>query len=570
MGLNRVNSGCFGCVWGDDYKLLPYETDSSAKEVYENKTMPQWTKRLTNAFGLYSQEYSFVKVNSMVSRPLDVADMSKKNIPAHLLHTSLMMLEDWQPGQFLQIDDIPYINWKQGDWFEFNSKVKYGYSNIGDSEWYILHTTGRSVYTGTLDGILHYNIVDIPGDGRVSHPFIQHCVIPAIDDESLMGQMVYFGNSRIQDLEKITHTPLGQQHLNRHGLKIHLFEPLCSYTTDQTTTTIYETKHTQGFYSEFTHEVDPQKLRAEELDSILEYVERNDLHKVSVVTGEYNVAKYYPYYTDRLHLVTNDLFLKTQKRIEGVNPNPNYEFERKFISLNWRYTNHRHMISTFLAQNSGYYSWYFKCEPEHLGSHQQFDLTSWENKHPEYYSKLMNNARFINETGPLTVDKSDAEANWIKPNTPMLIWPQVQGIGLGVTPALYNSKTNDLEKYYRDVFVDVVTESRYAQPTGNFSEKTFQPIQYRKPFILVAPPYTLEYVKSYGFKTFSDYWDESYDQEPDHEKRLVKIFDVIEFINNKSIQELREIYRDMVLILEHNVKVFDELFANPTYRLEDR
>jgi hypothetical protein len=70
--------------------------------------------------------------------------------------------------------------------------------------------------------------------------------------------------------------------------------------------------------------------------------------------------------------------------------------------------------------------------------------------------------------------------------------------------------------------------------------------------ILVAPPRTLEYLKTFGFKTFDRWWDESYDQEEDHEKRLMKIFDVIDFINSKSLEELKTIYEEMRGILEHN------------------
>lgn len=591
--MGPMQTAIFGCVWNEDYKLLPYTpkiiNNTSldvlrtmgygnpkyfSANVYEKQIMPLWTKWIINAFGMYNQTYSFWRIDSMDSVPVHTVQcdeyMREKNASSEFVNVTFMMLEDWAPGQYFEIDNVPYTKWVKGTWFRCSSIAKFGYSNIGTTPWYVLCVHGMSIYTGTLDGLQYYNLIDIPADGRVAHPFIQHCVIPAIDDHTPTGQMVYFGNSRIKELEKINHTPQGREYLNKHGLKIHLFEPICSYSSTQTENTIYGTKHTQGFYSEFTGDIDPAVLRAEELDSILEYADKNKLTRVTVATGEYNIAKFYPYYGNRLHLVTNDLFLKTQKKIKDVNPNPEFNFNKKFLSLNWRYTNHRHMISTYMAQFSGYYSWYFKCMPEHLGSHQQFDFESWKHRHPKHYQRLLDNAQYINNVGPLAVDKTDATANWISPGTPVPIWPQVVGINCGTTPALFNGTENTLEPYYRDIFVDVVTESRFAQPTGNFSEKTFQPMQYRKPFVLVAPPYTLEYVKSYGFKTFSDYWDESYDNEEDHENRLVKIFDVVDFINNKSIEELREMYRDMQLILEHNVQVFEQVFATPTYRLEDR
>jgi hypothetical protein len=81
---------------------------------------------------------------------------------------------------------------------------------------------------------------------------------------------------------------------------------------------------------------------------------------------------------------------------------------------------------------------------------------------------------------------------------------------------------------------------------------------YKKPFVLGAPPYTLKLLKEHGFKTFSDFWDESYDSITVHEERLLKIFEVIDFINSKSIEELQEMYIQMKPILEHNYNLIKE------------
>ena len=70
-----------------------------------------------------------------------------------------------------------------------------------------------------------------------------------------------------------------------------------------------------------------------------------------------------------------------------------------------------------------------------------------------------------------------------------------------------------------------------------------------KPFILVAPYGTLQYLKEFGFRTWDQWWDESYDLEPDPAKRLLKIFDIIDYIDSKSIEELRELYQQMRPIL---------------------
>jgi predicted transcriptional regulator len=65
----------------------------------------------------------------------------------------------------------------------------------------------------------------------------------------------------------------------------------------------------------------------------------------------------------------------------------------------------------------------------------------------------------------------------------------------------------------------------------------------------------LEYLRTFGFKTFDKWWDESYDIETNHHKRIIKIFEVIDYINSKSIEELKKIYSEMAEILNHNQEI---------------
>ena len=69
-------------------------------------------------------------------------------------------------------------------------------------------------------------------------------------------------------------------------------------------------------------------------------------------------------------------------------------------------------------------------------------------------------------------------------------------------------------------------------------------------------PNTLEYLRSIGFKTFSDWWDESYDNELDVKKRMDKIFNIVESLCSKSLDELTQMRMDMKEILIHNYKLF--------------
>jgi len=72
------------------------------------------------------------------------------------------------------------------------------------------------------------------------------------------------------------------------------------------------------------------------------------------------------------------------------------------------------------------------------------------------------------------------------------------------------------------------------------------------PQIIYSGAGTLEYYKEKGFKTFSNYWNEDYDNEENGERKLQMIIDLINELNNKHIDEIHEMYWDMMPILKHN------------------
>jgi hypothetical protein len=273
------------------------------------------------------------------------------------------------------------------------------------------------------------------------------------------------------------------------------------------------------------------------------------------------VEHYYTHYTDRLTLVCDDLFLKTQKKIVNLNEQSTGRFIRNFICLNWRFTKHRQLVSTFLAGENGHLSWYYKADFDTLKKDLFFDLDSWKNKYPSHYEKLKNGCNIIDKHGPFVVDKKEAGCLVVHDPFHVDMFPDVAGMSKGETPALYNRIANNLSNYYFDIFVDIINETRFAQPTANYSEKTYQAIQYMKPFILVAPPKTLAYLRSNGFKTFSDFWDESYDDELDHGERLAKIFTLIDEIFSIPNEKQRELYEQMNHILVHNLNRYKELVS---------
>lgn len=116
---------------------------------------------------------------------------------------------------------------------------------------------------------------------------------------------------------------------------------------------------------------------------------------------------------------------------------------------------------------------------------------------------------------------------------------------------------------YEKSYFSIVTETNfYDSGVVFFSEKIWKPILNYHPFILVGSPRSLETLQTFGYETFSDFWDEGYDQILDSKQRLEHIMININLLCGKSISEMHQMYIDMQPILEHNRKNFLERESN--------
>lgn len=108
----------------------------------------------------------------------------------------------------------------------------------------------------------------------------------------------------------------------------------------------------------------------------------------------------------------------------------------------------------------------------------------------------------------------------------------------------------------------VVTETVYFFPKLHLTEKVFKPIIAQRPFILVASVGNLAYLKSYGFKTFDSWIDESYDLETDNYIRIEKITQEIERLCAMSPEQLKQMHQEMREVLKFNYDHFYGKFKN--------
>lgn len=105
---------------------------------------------------------------------------------------------------------------------------------------------------------------------------------------------------------------------------------------------------------------------------------------------------------------------------------------------------------------------------------------------------------------------------------------------------------------YENSYITIVTETIFKEKYNYISEKTWKPIAHQHPFIMVGKPGILKYLREIGFKTFSPFIDESYDDEIDTEKRFKMIIDEIKRLDSLSKKELDNMIESLNESLEYN------------------
>ena len=74
--------------------------------------------------------------------------------------------------------------------------------------------------------------------------------------------------------------------------------------------------------------------------------------------------------------------------------------------------------------------------------------------------------------------------------------------------------------------------------------------------------------EEYGFKTFDPFINEDYDREENDLKRMQMIFDELDKFKNKSDEELKDWWKEILPILEHNQKTFINMGNKKTKKIK--
>jgi len=116
---------------------------------------------------------------------------------------------------------------------------------------------------------------------------------------------------------------------------------------------------------------------------------------------------------------------------------------------------------------------------------------------------------------------------------------------------------------YQHSNIEIVLETLFDEKKLHLTEKSLRPIAVGKPFVLASNPGSLEYLRSYGFKTFSPWIDESYDLIEDPVNRLIAIVNIIKQINAMPQHQQHELFLNCQKIANYNREHF---FSNNFYQ----
>jgi hypothetical protein len=122
-------------------------------------------------------------------------------------------------------------------------------------------------------------------------------------------------------------------------------------------------------------------------------------------------------------------------------------------------------------------------------------------------------------------------------------------------PELPGSASADIPRDI-DAFWHVVTETVFYYDKLHLTEKIFKPIVSKQPFMLLAAPGNLAYLRSYGFKTFDGIIDESYDLIQDPDLRTEAVVDQLAWYCNLSEAEKTDVMQAIEPIVLHNFHHF--------------
>lgn len=220
------------------------------------------------------------------------------------------------------------------------------------------------------------------------------------------------------------------------------------------------------------------------------------------------------------------------------------QYDKKYLSLNRRWRQHRPILVGLLEVHD-------LLDKGHVSFCKNVDGQNWDNIYgyiqgsvqycdTDIYNLFQNNRDRIENIPDMFLDTQELYVNQVQVD-------------------------NNLDYFYENTYFSIVSETNYFKELGEglfLSEKVFKPILRCHPFILMSRPHSLGKLKDLGYKTFSPYIDESYDEEVNDYERLRMIIKETERLCNLPESQLIEFLTAVKEIVEYNYSVLTNKQSN--------
>jgi hypothetical protein len=158
--------------WDQEFKTLDYISEpfndpttvaTWAAQGYQSKItgeladmrhrLPAWTNKLIEIYtelGWKDIGLAFYRMRTGTTMPVH-SDLYKRYVELfdlqgqeHTIKRAIVLLEDWKSGHYLEVDNIPYTNWRAGDTVEWTYDTPHMAANLGLEDRYTLQITGHA------------------------------------------------------------------------------------------------------------------------------------------------------------------------------------------------------------------------------------------------------------------------------------------------------------------------------------------------------------------------------------------------------------------------------------------
>jgi hypothetical protein len=220
--------------------------------------------------------------------------------------------------------------------------------------------------------------------------------------------------------------------------------------------------------------------------------------------------------------------IEEKDNVPAIVYDPNYIPNKTFLSWNRRHRKHRSILAVAMYKEGLLPKSYLSMIPIDPDTGTKNFTTSFPRGMGQTFGITENDIQKFNSLLPLVID-GETEIN-----------------------SMCSDIENKTRNFYVDSLLSIITETNFDNRELTLTEKSFKQFKQKHPFILVAPAKSLLALHKLGFKTFSEFWSEEYDNMTNANMRLAEIIRLCKEIAQWDNAKIIDFRQKAKYIVEHN------------------